>query len=54
MFLMPEMNMDEDKSLSYAAGELKRSHLTAVVLLCDPKYISKVMDEVIRRKIIEI
>ena len=50
MFLMPEMNMDEEKSLSYAAGELKRSHLTAVVLLCDPKHISRVMDEVRKHK----
>jgi hypothetical protein len=43
---MPELKMDEEKSLSYAAGELKRSHLTTVVLLCDPRNISTVMDHV--------
>lgn len=46
MILMPEINMDDAKSISYAAGELKRSHLTAAVILCDPRKISKVMDEV--------
>ena len=43
---MPEIKMDEEKSLSYVAGELKRSHLTGAVLLCDPKDIYKVMDQV--------
>ncbi len=48
---MPEMKMDEEKSLSYAAGELKRSHLTAAILLCDPRDIYKVMDQVRYKKI---
>ena len=51
MFLMPEIKMNEEKSLSYAAGELKRSHLTGAVLLCDPKDIYKVIDQVSYNKI---
>ena len=47
IFLMPEIKMNEEKSLSYAAGEFKRSHLTGAVLLCDPKHIYKVMDQTI-------
>ena len=46
MTLMPEMKMEDKASLVYAAGELKRSHLTAGVLLCDPQDINKIMDEV--------
>ncbi|XP_028402601.1 glutamate receptor 2-like [Dendronephthya gigantea] len=53
MKLMPEMKMDEEKSLTYAAGELKRSHLMAVVLLCDPRKISKVMDQTIEFNLYE-
>ena len=51
MFLMPEIKMNEEKSLSYAAGELKRSHLTGVVLLCNPKDIYKVIDQTIDYKL---
>ena len=38
--------MDEETSLIYVAGELKRSHLTAAVFLCDPSQIYKVMNKV--------
>ncbi|CAB3985655.1 glutamate receptor 2-like isoform X1 [Paramuricea clavata] len=54
MFLMPELKMEEEKSLSYAAGELKRSHLTAVVLLCDPRNITTVMDHTIEFNLYDV
>ena len=43
---MPEINMNDRRNISYTAGELKRSHLSSAVLLCDPREIYKVMDEV--------
>ena len=46
MILMPEIVMHDRRSIAYSVGELKRSHLTSGVLLCDPRHIYQVMDEV--------